>query len=302
MIRVSTADTIGRALQLSACLCAYYGTHAGKIGPLAPSPPGCCSCAATSRQMMGAGEEQLRVEAKERREAVASLEKSLRAEKDALSSVEAKLALLVASAAKAADAAGGRMKETALRSLVKAIGWRFTAGFVTFCTSFYFTGGDWATAGKIVGSDFLSKSGTMYVGERLFNKVDVGRSSSGAENPMRSIIKALVWRVFAFAQTMVVSLFLIKKVGGYPRHGSCAAAAVARGSGNRSGYRSDCAPRARACRSGSQSGEGARVTLLFVLIASPFARCVCRRLPALADVPPSAPRPRWERRSQARTR
>ena len=64
-----------------------------------------------------------------------------------------------------------------MRSLVKALGWRLTAGLVTFSTSFYFTGGDWAVAGAIVGSDFLSKSGTMYVGERLFNKVQ-GRHST----------------------------------------------------------------------------------------------------------------------------
>jgi len=60
--------------------------------------------------------------------------------------------------------------ETKKRSLVKALGWRLTAGLVTFCTSYYFTH-SLASAGAIVGSDFLSKAGTMYIGERLFSKV-----------------------------------------------------------------------------------------------------------------------------------
>merc|ERR1712192_67985 len=103
------------------------------------------------------------------------------------------------------------MKETQVRSLVKAIGWRITACIVTFSTSFYFTGGDFRACLSIVGSDFVSKSGTMYVGERLFNKVQVGRSESGEENTMRSVAKALIWRIFAAVNTMVVSTFFVKK-------------------------------------------------------------------------------------------
>jgi hypothetical protein len=33
------------------------------------------------------------------------------------------------------------MREKPVRSLAKAVGWRITAGLVTFSTSFYFTGG-----------------------------------------------------------------------------------------------------------------------------------------------------------------
>jgi hypothetical protein len=40
----------------------------------------------------------------------------------------------------------------------------------------------------------------------------VGRSASGAESPLRSIAKALIWRAFAFCQTMIVSIIFLKEV------------------------------------------------------------------------------------------
>ena len=96
-----------------------------------------------------------------------------------------------------------------MRSLAKAVGWRLTAGSITFCTSFYFTK-SLSAAFAIVGSDFISKSGTMYIGERLFNKVQIGRTEGGKESPYRSLAKALIWRLFAFVNTMVVSLIVVK--------------------------------------------------------------------------------------------
>jgi len=62
------------------------------------------------------------------------------------------------------------VKETAVRSFVKAAGWRFTAGIVTACSSYFFTG-SLAMAASIVGWDLFSKSGTMFIGERLWNNV-----------------------------------------------------------------------------------------------------------------------------------
>merc|ERR1712083_963447 len=47
----------------------------------------------------------------------------------------------------------GIVKETPLRSFVKAAGWRFTAGLVTAASSFIFTG-SLATAASIVGKLF----------------------------------------------------------------------------------------------------------------------------------------------------
>ena len=89
--------------------------------------------------------------------------------------------------------------------------WRVTAGFVTFCSSMYFTR-RLATALAIVASDFLSKAGTMFVGERLFNRVKAGRGAGG-ESLSRSIAKALIWRAVAFVNTMVVSGAIVGSAG-----------------------------------------------------------------------------------------
>lgn len=149
--------------------------------------------------------ESMRGLAKEKRDEVVRLEKMLRDERDSLRNAEDRIKVLTGTDKSPI------VRETAMRSLVKAIGWRITAGIVTFTTSFYFTK-DYRVALSIVGSDFISKSGTMYVGERLFNKVQVGRSKTpgGGDSPWRSIAKALIWRVFAAVNTMVVSVFLMK--------------------------------------------------------------------------------------------
>ena len=98
---------------------------------------------------------------------------------------------------------GPTFRETTARSLLKAIGWRVVAGFITFCSSYYFTR-NLMTALAIVGSDFASKIFTMFIGERLFNKVNVGRSATG-DNVSRSVVKALIWRVIAFLNTATIS-------------------------------------------------------------------------------------------------
>jgi len=95
------------------------------------------------------------------------------------------------------------VRETTARSLLKAIGWRLVAGFITFCSSYYFTR-NLLTALAIVSSDFASKVFTMFIGERLFNKINVGRSATG-DNVSRSVIKALIWRAIAFLNTATIS-------------------------------------------------------------------------------------------------
>jgi len=104
------------------------------------------------------------------------------------------------------------VKETATRSLVKAIGWRFTAGVVTAMTSFFFTG-SLAMAASIVGWDLCSKSITMFLGERLWNNVDWGKDDSG-DTQKRSIAKALAWRAFAATNTLIASIVLTKGKAG----------------------------------------------------------------------------------------
>jgi len=100
--------------------------------------------------------------------------------------------------------------ETTARSAVKALIWRVIAGSVTFITSLKFSGSI-ATALSIVGSDFLSKSFTMFIGERLMNKSQAGRMK-GSDGAGRSLMKALVWRLFAITNTLTMAVFIAKDI------------------------------------------------------------------------------------------
>lgn len=110
----------------------------------------------------------------------------------------------------AATPTGGLFSETAVRSAVKAFCWRIIAGSVTFVTSLRFSG-SLSTALTIVGSDFFSKSFTMFIGERLMNKSQAGRKA-GADAASRSLIKALVWRLFAICNTLTMAIFIAKDI------------------------------------------------------------------------------------------
>ena len=79
-------------------------------------------------------------------------------------------------------------KETTARSGVKSLCWRIIAGSVTLITSLKFTG-SMSTALKIVSSDFFSKSATMFIGERMMNRSQAGRSGAG-DGVGRSLTKA----------------------------------------------------------------------------------------------------------------
>jgi uncharacterized membrane protein len=103
---------------------------------------------------------------------------------------------------------GGNFSETTVRSAVKAFMWRIIAGAVTFVTSLQFSG-SYKTALTIVGSDFFSKSFTMFIGERLMNKSQAGRKG-GADDVSRSLVKALVWRLFAIVNTLTMAVFISK--------------------------------------------------------------------------------------------
>lgn len=100
--------------------------------------------------------------------------------------------------------------ETTARSLVKSMMWRVIAGAVTFFTSLRFSGSI-STALTIVGSDFFSKAATMFIGERLMNKSQAGRKS-GADDIGRSLAKALLWRLFAIANTLTMSYLIAKNL------------------------------------------------------------------------------------------
>ncbi|GMI44474.1 hypothetical protein TrCOL_g7794 [Triparma columacea] len=100
------------------------------------------------------------------------------------------------------------VKETTARSAVKSFCWRLIAGSVTFFTSLKFSGSI-KTALTIVGSDFFSKAATMFIGERLMNNAQAGRSKGG-DDVGRSLVKALIWRLFALANTLTMAIFISK--------------------------------------------------------------------------------------------
>merc|ERR1711862_1087876 len=97
-----------------------------------------------------------------------------------------------------------------MRSAVKAFTWRLIGGSVTFFTSLRFSG-SFKTAFSIVGSDFFSKALTMLLGERLMNKSQAGRDT-GSDGLGRSLVKALVWRIFAICNTLVFAVFFAKDI------------------------------------------------------------------------------------------
>jgi uncharacterized membrane protein len=103
---------------------------------------------------------------------------------------------------------GQNFSETTIRSAVKAMMWRVIAGSVTFVTALRFSGSI-SQALSIVGSDFFSKSFTMFVGERLMNKSKAGRKS-GSDGVGRSLAKALIWRLFAICNTLTMAFFIAK--------------------------------------------------------------------------------------------
>lgn len=103
---------------------------------------------------------------------------------------------------------GGSFKETTVRSAVKAFGWRVVAGVVTFITTLKFSGSV-SQAFQVVGADFFSKAFTMFIGERLMNQTQAGRKKGG-DAASRSLVKALIWRVFAICTTLVMAVFISK--------------------------------------------------------------------------------------------
>jgi uncharacterized membrane protein len=96
--------------------------------------------------------------------------------------------------------------------IAQAIGWRFTAGVVTAITSLIYTK-SLAVAASIVGWDLCSKSVTMFIGERLWNKVDWGKED-GADSSQRSLAKAIAWRIFAATNTLFAAVVLTKGKAG----------------------------------------------------------------------------------------
>ncbi|GMI16880.1 hypothetical protein TrLO_g1709 [Triparma laevis f. longispina] len=101
-----------------------------------------------------------------------------------------------------------QVKETTARSAVKSMSWRVIAGTVTLITSLKYSG-SLKTALTIVGSDFFSKAATMFLGERMMNQSQAGRTKD-SDGVGRSLTKAIIWRLFAVANTLCMAVFIAK--------------------------------------------------------------------------------------------
>lgn len=55
----------------------------------------------------------------------------------------------------------------------------------------------------------MTKSGFMFAGERLWNKMKWGKGEKG-DSTKRSLAKAVLWRVFAASNTLICGVFLAK--------------------------------------------------------------------------------------------
>jgi len=117
----------------------------------------------------------------------------------------------IISAVPAAPSTSVTLVDSTMRSAVKAGTWRLVAALITMTNALVFSDSG-MLALSIVAMDFATKSVTMFLGERLWSKVSWGTSSSG-ESANRSLVKAIAWRIFAAANTLVSALVLAKTIG-----------------------------------------------------------------------------------------
>jgi uncharacterized membrane protein len=67
------------------------------------------------------------------------------------------------------------LSDTAGRSLVKAVSWRITASLATFIISF-FVSSDLSVAGVIASIQFVVNLILYFIHERIWNRVEWGKS------------------------------------------------------------------------------------------------------------------------------
>merc|ERR1712093_617988 len=89
------------------------------------------------------------------------------------------------SVAPATPATSVTLVDSTMRSAVKAASWRVVAACITLTNALIFSDSG-MLALSIVAMDFATKSVTMFLGERLWSKVQWGTSSTG-ESANRSL-------------------------------------------------------------------------------------------------------------------
>ncbi len=118
------------------------------------------------------------------------------------------------------------LRDSHLRSVLKAVSWRVVGTVDTMVIAYFWTG-EMGKALVIGATEVLTKVGLYYLHERLWARIPLGTvrkhipfsvDKPGTEKPLRdsnwrSLLKALSWRVVGTIDTMVVSYFWTKSAG-----------------------------------------------------------------------------------------
>ena len=101
---------------------------------------------------------------------------------------------------------------TKKRSFIKALSWRVIGSIDTFILSliiinFFSDNYSYDLALYIATLELVTKTVIYYVHERLWNKVNLGRIKNKV-NRLRSLIKAITWRITASLDTFFISYII----------------------------------------------------------------------------------------------
>lgn len=98
------------------------------------------------------------------------------------------------------------IKDSARRSLVKAISWRILASIDTFFIA-YFVTGKTIIATPITILEVFTKILLYYLHERFWNFISWGRENDKS-NSVRSLVKSISWRIWGTLDTIFISLII----------------------------------------------------------------------------------------------
>jgi uncharacterized membrane protein len=101
-------------------------------------------------------------------------------------------------------------REAHLRSIAKAVSWRFVGSLDTFVLSYLVTG-NLVWAGSIASVETITKIALYYVHERVWRQVRWGRDDHG--HHARAVVKGATWRAVGTADTFVLSWIITHKLG-----------------------------------------------------------------------------------------
>ena len=104
---------------------------------------------------------------------------------------------------------------TKKRSFIKALSWRVIGSVDTFILSlivinFFVDNYTYDLAFYIATFEFITKTVIYYIHERLWNKINIGRIKDKV-NRLRSLIKAITWRITASLDTFIISYIVTSR-------------------------------------------------------------------------------------------